>query len=240
VLTDSGQIAFRFAEEIFALGEELDTAIKQRPSLRAIRFHVGVVDSLPKLVAHEVLRPIYSLAQSVHLVCREGKIGDLLGQLAAYRLDLVVADEPASSSVKIRAFNHLLSESDLTFCAPARLAARLRRGFPRSLHQAPALLPTETTGLRRSLEQWFHSMGIRPRVVAEFEDAALMKEMAADGKGFTIVPAIVAAEALARYRLHLIGTTSKCRNRVFAITAERRLQHPAAAIITAGRAVETT
>jgi LysR family transcriptional activator of nhaA len=233
VLTDAGQIARRYADEIFALGQELTNAIKQRPTSQELRLYVGVVDSLPKLVTNDILRPVSTLPQAVHLICREGKIEDLLGQLAAHRLDLVLADEPAPSTLKIRAFSHLLDESDVTFCAVPALATKLRRGFPRSLHGAPALLPAETTGMRRSLEKWFLATGIRPQVVGEFEDAALMKVMAADGKGFIPLPAVVAAEAAARFGLRKIATTSRCRDQFFAITAERRMHHPAVAMITA-------
>jgi LysR family transcriptional activator of nhaA len=232
VLTDSGQIALRYAEEIFALGQELTNAIQQRPTSQELRLYVGVVDSLPKLVTNDILRPVFTLPQAVHVICREGKIEDLLGQLAAHRLDLVLADEPAPSTLKIRAFSHLLGESDVTFCAVPALAAKLRRGFPRSLHGAPALLPAETTGMRRSLEKWFFTTGIRPQVVGEFEDAALMKVMAADGKGFIPLPDVVAAEAAARFGLQKIATTTRCRDQFFAITAERRMHHPAVAMIT--------
>jgi len=233
VLTDAGQMALRYADEIFSLGRELAAAIKQRPGAQELRLHVGIVDSLPKLVANEILRPVFTLPQPVHLVCREGKIEDLLGQLAAHRLDLVLADEPAPSTMKIRVFSHLLGESDVTICAAPALAKKLRRGFPRSLNGAPALLPAETTGLRRSLEKWFLEAGIRPRVVGEFEDAALMKVMAADGKGFIPLPAVVATEAVTRFGLRTVATTTKCRDQFFAITGERRIHHPAVAVITA-------
>ena len=155
-----------------------------------------------------------------------------MAQLAAHRLDIVLADEPASSSLKFRAFTHLLGESGVTFCAAPKLAGRLRRGFPASLHDAPALLPTDDTALRRCLEQWFQKRQIRPRVVAECDDAALMKVMAADEKGFAPIPTVVAAEAIARYRLQRIGATEECKEQFYAITAERRIVHPAAVVIT--------
>ncbi|HYP16076.1 MAG TPA: transcriptional activator NhaR [Opitutus sp.] len=232
VLTDAGQVALRYADEIFGLGRELAGAIKQRPTAKALRLHVGVADSFPKLVTQQILQPVFALPQAVHLVCREGKVEDLLSHLVAHRLDVVLADEPAPGSLKVRVFNHPLGECGVSFCASARLAASLRKGFPRSLHQAPALLPAEGTGLRRSLERWFHELGIRPHVVAEFDDAALMKVMATDGRGFTPVPTLVAQEAVDRFSLRLIGATERCRDQFFAITAERRLDHPAVAALT--------
>ncbi|HOX55953.1 MAG TPA: LysR family transcriptional regulator [Candidatus Paceibacterota bacterium] len=232
VLTDAGQIVFRYAEEIFGLGAELLRAVKQRPGLQSLRFYVGVSDAIPKLVVNDILKPVLALPQTIHIICREGKLEDLLAQLAAHRLDIVLADEPASSSFKFRAFTQLLGESAIVFCAAPRLAARLRRGFPGSLHDAPALLPTENTALRRCLERWFQQRQIRPRVVAEFDDAALMKVMAADEKGFTPIPAVVADEAIHRYHLRKIGVSPECKEQFYAITAERRIIHPAAVAIT--------
>jgi len=232
VLTDVGQVALRYADEIFTLGREMSDALKQRPSGKALRLHVGIADSFPKLVTRQVLEPVFALPQVVHVICREGKVEDLLAQLITHRLDVVLADEPAPGSLKVRVFNHPLGECGVTFCATARLARALRKGYPRSLHQAPALLPTEGTGLRRSLDRWFQLLGIAPRIVAECEDAALLKVMASDGRGFIPVPSVVAQEAVDRFSLRIIGATEKCREQFFAITADRRIHHPAVAVLT--------
>lgn len=232
-LTDAGQIVFGYADEIFTLGRELMEAVKQRPSARTIRFHVGIADSFPKLVTNDILKPVFALPQVVHVICREGKREDLLAQLALHRLDLVLSDEPASSSVSFKTFNHLLGESGSTFCAAKRLATRLARGFPKSLHDAPALLPAENTAMRRELEKWFREHRIRPRIIAEFEDLALMKVMAAEGRGFITVPTVAVDEAIKRYGFQIIGQPDNCRLQFYAITAERRIHHPAANAVTA-------
>jgi LysR family transcriptional activator of nhaA len=232
VLTDAGQVALRYADEIFNLGQELANAVRQRPTAKALRLHVGVADSFPKLITHQILQPVFTMAQPVRVICREGKLDDLLGQLIAHRLDVVLADEAASGAQKVRVYNHRLGECGITFCAAAALAPRLRRGFPRSLHEAPALLPAESTGLRRSLEKWFQTIGVVPRVVAEFEDLSLMKVMASDGKGFIPVPSAVMEDAAERFSLRIIGTTQKCKEEFFAITVERRIHHPAVAHLT--------
>lgn len=240
VLTEAGQIALRHAEEIFSLGRELVSAMKQRPTARAVRLNVGVADSFPKLVAHAILRPVLDRGEAVHVVCREGKLEDLLGQLAAHRLDLVLADEPAPSTVKIRAFSHLLGESGVTFCALAPLAAKLRKNFPQSLDGAPAFLPAEDTALRRTLENWFRTIGVGPRVIAECEDMALMTVMAANTRGVVPVPTVVAKEAVARYALRPFGQTDGCKIQFHAITAERRITHPLLSLITENAAKAVT
>ena len=232
-LTDAGQIVFGFAEEIFALGREMMNAVKQRPGAKTLRLHVGVVDSFPKLVTNEILKPVFSLPQAVHVICREGKMEDLLAQLAAHRLDIVLSDEPASSSTSFNNFTHLLGESDATFCAEKKLAARLKHNFPQSMHDAPALLPAENTILRRALESWFLEQRVHPRVVAEFEDLALMKVMAAEGRGFMAIPTVALDEAVKHYGFQAIGRAKNCRVSFYAITAERRIRHSAVAAITA-------
>jgi LysR family transcriptional activator of nhaA len=193
---------------------------------------VGVVDSFPKLVTNEILAPVFAMPQTVHVICREGKMEDLLAQLGAHRLDIVLSDEPASSSANFKTFCHPLGETTTTFCAEQKLAAKLKRGFPKSLDDAPALLPAENTMLRRALEKWFREQHIAPRVVAEFEDLALMKVMAAAGRGFIAVPTVATKHAVAHYGFRTIGEAGECRAQFHAITAERRIAHPAAALIT--------
>lgn len=232
VLTDAGQMVFGYAEEIFTLGRELMNAVKQRPGAKTLRLYVGVADSFPKLVTNEILKPVFSMPQTVHVICREGKLEDLLAQLAAHRLDIVLADEPASSSAYFKLFNHPLGETGTTFCAEKSLAARLKRNFPKSLDGAPALLPSENTALRRALESWFREQRIRPSVVAEFEDLALMKVMAAEGRGFIAMPTVAIKDAITHYSFVSIGVAPKCRVQFHAIAAERKIIHPAVLLIT--------
>jgi len=230
-LTEMGRMVYGYADEIFSLGEELLNTVKGHPANRLIKFNVGIADSVPKLVAKEILKPAFFHEPPVHVICHEGKVEDLLAQLAALRLDIVLADEPASTSLKFKSFNHLLGACGVTFCATSSLARKLRRGFPKSLDGAPALLPTQNTSLRRSLEKWFQTIGVRPHIIGEFEDAALMTVVAADGLGIMPMAAVVKKE-LSRYKLEIIGTTEKCTDQFYAISSERRLTHPAVVLIT--------
>lgn len=232
VLTEAGQKVFSFAEEIFSLGEDLWNTMKQAPAARPLRVHIGITDSLPKLLTYQMLKPIFHLPQAVEASCHEGKVPDLLAQLATFRLDVVLSDEPSPASGNLKTFNHLLGECGVSFCAAPELAARLKRRFPASLHEAPALLPSPASALRRVLEKWFADQKVSPRLVAEFDDAALMKVAASDGLGFFALPTPVADEAITRYGVKLIGHAPKCRQQFYAISAERRLTHPAVTAIT--------
>ncbi|MBI3849723.1 MAG: LysR family transcriptional regulator [Verrucomicrobia bacterium] len=231
-LTDAGQQVLSYAEEIFSLGQDLLSAVKQRPTSRPLRVNLGVADALPKLVAYHIIEPVFRLPQPVQVSCWETSVSDMLVELASYRLDLVLADEPASSGVTTNVFNHFLGESGVTFCAVPQLAAKLRRGFPKSLNGAPALLPMSNTGLRRSLEKWFHGVGVRPRLVGEFYDPALVNVLALHGLGFMTVPTIVVKEIVARFGFRTIGRTDECKQQFYAITPERKLTHPAVLAIT--------
>lgn len=235
VLTEFGQIIFAYADEIFALGGEVLRAARQAPTSRSLRLHAGVVDSFPKLMSFQILRPIFEHDPPIQLTCHEGKIGDLLAQLTTHRLDVVLADEPASPGGGEKVFNHLLGTSDVTFCATPRLARSLKGRFPRNLHRAPALLPTQNCNLRRDLEKWFHQAGIEPRVVAEFEDGSLAKIVAMEGGGVVAVPSAVALEAIERYGFVSLGRIRAVQTQFFAITAERRLTHPAILALTSRR-----
>jgi LysR family transcriptional regulator, transcriptional activator of nhaA len=232
VLTETGQLVLNYADEIFSVGRELMNAVKQRPGKHPVRLNIGLTDSFPKLIAFQILQAAFRLETSIHIVCREGEIGPLVNQLQAHRLDIVLADEPASSTLKAKTFNHRLGRSGITFCALPAIAAKLRRDFPQSLDGAPALLPTENMGMRAALEMWFDSKGIRPRLVGEFEDSALMEVCSTGGRGFTTVHTVVNRTALKRYGLRVIAKVEECGSDFYAITAERRVKHPAAVAIT--------
>ncbi len=231
-LTEFGQMVFGYAEEIFALGGEILRATQQAPGARALKLNVGIVDSFPKLMSCEILRPVFERQPPVKLTCHEGKLPDLAAQLSTHRLDVVLSDEPASPGVAGKVFNHLLGSSDVTFCAMPGFARRLTGRFPRNLHQLPALLPTQNCALRRDLEKWFRSHGIEPRVVAEFEDAALTKIVATGGQGYIVVPSVIVAEVAETYGFVALGRVKAVETAFYAITAERRFTHPAVIAMT--------
>jgi LysR family transcriptional regulator, transcriptional activator of nhaA len=232
VLTETGQLVLNYADEIFSAGRELMNAVKQRPGKHPVRVSIGLTDAFPKLIAFRILQAAFRSEAAVHMICREGEIGPLVSHLQAHRLDIVLADEPASSALKAKTFNHRLGHSGVTFCAVPSLAAKLRRNFPQSLDGAPALLPTQNMGMRAALETWFDSNAIRPRLVGEFEDSALMEVCSTGGRGFTAVHTVVDRAALKHFGLRVIARVDECGTDFYAITAERRVKHPAAVAIT--------
>ena len=231
VLTEFGQTVFRYAEEIFSVGRELQDAVRGRPRGRPLQFIVGMPDVLPKLIAHRLLKPAFEISEPIHVVCHEGRHDELLAELAVHRLDIVLSDSPVSPTVNVRAFNHLLGESGLSFFGKADLAIKYRRKFPASLDGAPMLLPTEKTAVRRDLDQWFHAEDIRPTIIAEFEDTALMKVFGQDGVGLFPAPTVIEKEVCRQYGVRVAGRTDAVRERYYAISVERRLKHPAVVAI---------
>lgn len=232
VPTDVGQLVFQYAEEIFGLGRELVDAVKDRPTGRPLRLNVGVADVLPKLVAHRLIAPALALGTPVRLVCTEGKPPQLLAELALHDLDVVLSDTPADPGVAVRVFNHLLGECDVVLVAAPVLAERYRRGFPGSLTGAPLLVPGTGTSLRRGLEQWLTSLDLHPRVVGEFEDSALMQAFGREGVGIFPVPSVIERDVCRQSGVHVVGRLPDVRERFHAITAERRLKHPAVVAIS--------
>ena len=227
VLTDSGRLVSRYADEIFGLGREMMDTLGDRPVGRPLRMTVGIADVVPKLIAERVLAPALALAGPVRLVCREDKPDRLLADLALHELDVILTDAPAGAGVRVHAFNHLLGESGVAFFGRADLATRYRRNFPASLDGAPVLLPTDNTVLRRSLDQWFDSHDVRPNIVGEFEDSALLKVFGLRGAGLFPAATVIAREVQDQYSVKRVGTVPGIRERLYAVTVERRIKHPA-------------
>jgi LysR family transcriptional activator of nhaA len=231
VLTDAGRHVFAYAEDIFALGQEMTESLRGLTGRRR-RFEVGIADSLAKLLAYRLLEPALKMKETVLLVCREDRGEQLLAALSVHRLDLVITDEPLDAGHHIKAYNHLLGESTVTLFATPALARRLRRGFPRSLDGVPFLWPTEDSPLRRALEQWCDEERIRPERTAEFQDSATMKAFGHAGSGVFPAPTAVEADVVRQYRVSPLARLPAVRERYYAISVERRITHPAVAAIS--------
>lgn len=231
-LTEMGRVVFRYAEEIFSLGREMVDTVKGRATGQPIRLNVGVVDVVPKLVVRRLLQPALSLPEPVRLVCFEDSMENLLADLGVHALDIVISDAPVPPGSSVRAFTHVLGESGVSFFGTKSLAKTYRQGFPASLDGAPLLLPLEGLALRRSLNQWFDRHDIKPRVIAEFEDSALLKAFGTDGVGVFPAPTVAEKEIMAMYRVEVVGRAPELKERFYAISVERRLKHPAVLAIS--------
>lgn len=232
LLTQAGQLVYRYAEEIFSLGEELLERLRGEPPGR---FRVGVVDALPKTVAFRLLAPLLSLSEPLLLICRDGDLEQLSLELASHRLELILSDHPLTGA-SVRAYNHLLGSCGITFMASRELARRYREGFPKALEGAPFLMVGQQSALRRGLERWFATCGIAPRVVAELDDSALLKVFGQAGAGLFCVPTLVEEEVAEQFGVEVVGRSEEVRVQFYAISLERRLSHPAvAAIFETGR-----
>lgn len=230
-LSELGHVVFRYADEIFALGLELLDTVRGRSIAGPLRFEVGIVDMLPKLMARRILEPALALADGIRLVCHEGKEKQLLAELAIHSLDIVLTDTPVKSGLSVKAYSHLLGECGVTFCAVEVLAGPLRQGFPHSLNNVRMLLPTPMSALRGSLDQWFDSLGIRPVIAGEFDDHALLKVFGQAGDGVFSVPSIIEQEVCRQHNVTIIGRSDTVRERFYAISVERIIKHPAVVAI---------
>jgi LysR family transcriptional activator of nhaA len=237
VLTSVGRTVFRYADEIFAIGQDLMGTLKGRASTRPLRLTVGVSDALPKVLVQKLLEPAFRIDKPIYLVCREDRVvEDFMSELAGQELDLVLADRPIGPGTRAHAYNHLLGECGTTFLADAKLAKRLRKGFPRSLEGAPCLMPSAHATLRRTLDQWFENNHLRPSLVAEFDDSALMYAFGEEGQGFFPAPSVFEKEFRRRYNVQVVGRVNQARQQFYAISVDQRLHHPAvAAIVKAAR-----
>jgi LysR family transcriptional activator of nhaA len=225
-------MVFKYADEIFSLGLEMLDTVRGRMVSGPIRLNVGVVDALPKLVVRKLLEPALRLPDQIRLICHEGKEEKLLAELAVHGLDLVLTDTPLKPGLSIKAYGHLLGACGISFFATQDLAVSLKHDFPKSLDGAPMLLPSPMSALRGSLDRWFSSLDIRPVIVGEFDDQALLKIFGQAGDGVFAAPKVIEDEIREQYNLSVIGHSNTVREEFYAISVERIIRHPAVAAIS--------
>jgi LysR family transcriptional activator of nhaA len=230
-LTPTGQVVQRYAEEIFGLSRELVETIRSGEGGISPVLRVGVSDALPKLVCHQLLKPALMLEEGPKIICREEGMEQLLADLAVHRLDLLLADSPLPAHSPLKAFNHLLGQAGVVWMAALPLAKKLRRGFPQSLNGAPVLLPAPGTALRRNLDTWLAEEEIHPRIIAEFQDPALMETFGQAGEGAFVVSESVATVAARHFSAMPLGKAKGVLERFYAISVERRVRHRSVAAI---------
>ncbi|MBT3012763.1 MAG: transcriptional activator NhaR [Candidatus Thiodiazotropha sp. (ex Lucina aurantia)] len=232
VLTETGRLVFSYADEMFRLGVELQDMLSGRTQGTTITLKVGVAMVVPKLLAYRVLEPVLQMSDPVKLICHEAPLVDLLADLSVHKLDMVLADSPINPSLNIRAYNHALGESGITFFAASEEAQRLRAEFPVSLDGQNILMPSSGSSLRRNLEIWFQRQQLEPIVVAEFEDRALMKTFGERGTGVFTSPTAVEQDVIDKYRVEVVGRSEEITESFYVISPERHIKHPAINTIT--------
>jgi LysR family transcriptional activator of nhaA len=226
-LTETGRVVYRYADEIFGLGDELLNALRGQPTTRPLRLAVGVANALPKLIAYRLLEPVLRLPRPVQVSCYEARLDRLITEFSLQHLDVILSDVPVGQALKIHGHNHLLSESGVTVFGHDRLAQAYGGDFPRLLDGAPFLLPTDNTALRWSLEQWFAMQGVRPVVRGEFEDSSLLTVFGQAGAGLFAASTAVEAEVQRQYGVCVLGRVEAIRERYYAISVEKEIKHPA-------------
>lgn len=232
-LTEEGRVALGYADQIFGLGAEMEAALGHtRKGGMSIDCRVGIADSVPKSIAYRLLEPALQAREHVRLICHEGKFEDLLAQLAVQRLDLVVADEPMNRQMSVKAFNHPLGSTAMSFFCTAALKRTLKGSFPSNLDGAPLLVQGAASAMRRRMELWLADKQIRPRTVGEFDDAALMKAFGSEGRGVFMSPAVLEDETCEQYGVKVLGRSTELVEEFFAVSVERRIKHPCVAAIT--------
>jgi len=231
-LTETGLVVKQYADEIFSLGEELSYRLKTKQALIPTTINVGIVHSIPKLVGLRVLEPAFQLDDPIKVVCREAGLEQLLAELAIHKLDLLISDRPVPSGTHVKAYNHPLGSSSISFFANVKVAEQYKDNFPQCLDGAPILLPTSENPTRRALDEWFDNTNLTPRVLAEFEDSALLKAFGEAGIGIFPAPTAIIDEVCDMYNSVCLGSVPSVTERYYAISPERKLKHPAVLKLT--------
>lgn len=230
-LTESGKHMLGYAEQIFSLGDELLESIRTDAQSQSVTFRVGIADSVPKMVAYRLVEPSLGLDDPVKLICREGRLTTLLGDLAVHRLDMVIADRPMPDNLNVRGYDHFLGESSVSVFAAKSLLGKEKQQFPQLLDGAPFLLPGVEVALHARLMRWFEAERVHPRIVGEFDDTALMMAFGQAGAGYFAAPTAIESALVRENDVQVVGRIEAVREQIYAITTERKLTHPIVAAI---------
>lgn len=232
VLSEMGRIVFDYADDIFSIGAELSNVVRGQKTGGPTLLSIGVVSSMPKLIAERIIAPSMLGDSALRVRCHEASLEQLLSELAIHKLDLVLSDQPMPKGLSLRAYNHLLGTSGLSFFAQKNRARSMRKNFPARLSNAPMLLPSKNSALRRSMDEWFETRDLTPNVVGEFDDSALLKAFGEAGAGVFAAPSVIEREVCRMYRVNIVGRTDDISENFYAISPERRLKHESVVTIT--------
>jgi len=230
-LTESGRLVLRYADEIFELGRELNDVLRGAPAVGPSEFIVGAASALPKTIVYKIIEPALRLSHDISLISREGPVDALLADLAIHKIDMVLSDTPIGNNISIKAFNHLLGESGLSCFGSPQLAKEYKRNFPQSLNNAPVLLPTPQYAIRQQIDGWLQQHSIYPIVCGQFDDSALMKSFGQEGMGVFFMSSTIEEEICSNFNVRVIGKTNEIKQKYYAISAERKVKHPAVSAI---------
>ncbi len=234
VLSEAGHAALGYADRIFQLGDALVDAVQSSGSDSTLRLRAGISDGIPKLLAYRLLSKVTAMSDDVRLICDEGEFETLIADLALHRLDVVLTDRPAPVGGNLKVFSTHLGEFATGLFASRELAERYRTGFPNSLNDAPLLLPTRHNALRNHIERWLENVGARPKIVGEFEDSALMTTFGRGGLGIFPAPLALAEQVESQLNALAVGAMEGVSEQIYAISNERRIHHPAIAVLCGG------
>ena len=232
VLSDVGRTVLDYADEIFAVGAELASVVRSNQLSGPTVLNVGIVNSMPKLIAERIVAPALLSRQPIRVRCHEASLEELLSALSVHKLDIVLSDQAAPDGLGLKAYNHRLGESAMSFFSTRQRARRYRGKFPKTLQDAPMLLPSQNSALRRRLDDWFESHDVSPKIVGEFDDSALLKAFGEAGAGLFAAPTVIETEICRMYRMSVIGRTGDIKERFYAISSERKLRHASVVLIT--------
>lgn len=232
-LTETGRLALSYADEIFEVGAEMEQALSGGAVKRLTQFRVGIADVMTKSIVYRLLAPAMCLEEPIKIICKEDKLERLIADLAIHRLDLVLSDRPIPTDINIKGYSYKLVECGVSFFASTKLAEEYGKSFPESLNRAPLLVPSTDSSVRKRLMQWLDMKRLRPTIVGEFDDSALMKVFGQAGVGIFIAPSIIDEEVQLQYGVIKIGQTDEILERFYSISVDRRASNPAVIAINA-------
>ncbi len=228
-LTEAGRLVLGYASEIFKMGDEMIDVLFDQHSTTKIQIQIGATETVPKHMTMRIFRKAQESFDCIVSIT-EGHGDELLRELRAHRLDLLVCNYPPPAGDAAGFYAKSIAKMKIVVCGSSKFL-NLKRGFPESLSGQPFIFPTFHSKLRHDVEHYLKLRNINVATKAEVQDISLQKLMGSHGEGLIAIPLPAAEELIANKELSLIGTLRDVHEELWLIAAHKRIQNPIAAVI---------
>lgn len=226
VLTEQGKVALDYSKNIFRMGSEMYEVLHDRLKPLRPSLHLGALDSVPKQIVLQLVKHAFRISPC-QISLSEGKSDELLRELVAHRMDLMVTNFLPTGIDAKGLYPKSITKKNVAFYGAPKFKA-LRKGFPKSISGVPMIFPTYDSRLRQDLDHWAKLNKIELNIITESQDISVKKLMAVSELGLIPTATHTVTGQILRGELVEIGQLQGVHEELFLVTAQRKIENPIA------------